>query len=90
MVENPHMRPKRIVLENHLHAASTDGDIVCRSATDEDGATVGLFEAGDESQRSRLATAAFTHDDEKLARLDIKVRLVNGGDASEPFRQSAQ
>jgi hypothetical protein len=83
------MRPKRIVLEDHLYATSTDGNVVYRSAADEDGAAVWLFEPGDEPQGSRLAAPAFTDDDEKLARFDVQARLVNGSHVSEPFSQSA-
>ena len=89
MIENTHMRPKRIVLENHLHAALADGHVVHDRTVDEDAAAVDRFKPGDQAKRGGFAAAAFTDDDEKLARLDVEARLVNGGDASKFFCQPA-
>jgi hypothetical protein len=76
-------------LKNHLNATPADGNVVYRSAADEDGAAVGLFEPGDESQGSRLAATAFTYDNEELTRLDVQARLVDCDDATKPFCQLA-
>ena len=83
------MRPEGEVLKDHLHVALADRHVIDRRAVDEDRAAVGLFEAGDETQRGGFAAAAFADDDEEFATVDIEIGLIDSGYRTESFREPA-
>ena len=83
------MRPEGEVLKNHLHAALAHRHVIDGRTVDEDRATVGLFEAGDEAQCGGFSATAFADDDEKFAAVDIEIGLIDSGYRTESFREPA-
>ena len=44
--------------------------------------------SGNQAESGGFAAAAFAHDDEKFARVNIEVGLIDGGDSAKLFRDS--
>ena len=78
VVEDAHVRPQRIALEDELHVPSPGRHVVHRHPADEDLARVGGFEAGDDAQQRGLAAAALADDDQELPLLHLDAEVVHG------------
>ena len=76
-------------MKNHLDAPLSYGEIVNRDSPDINGPAVGSLQAGNEPQGSGLATTAFADDHQKLALLNLEVRLIYCDYRTEPFGEMA-
>jgi hypothetical protein len=82
--EHRHVRPDRIGLEDHRHAAPFRRQRVARlgqgSSAHDDAAGARLHEAGDQAKRRRLAAARGTEKADQLALADRQIdRIEHGG-----------
>ncbi len=84
------MRPKGIALKYHLNSALAHGNIVDRNTPDKNRAAIRSFQAGDESQGCRLATAALSNDDQEFTAVDREVGAIDGDDGTKPLRELTQ
>src|SRR5439155_9533328 len=84
------VRPHRVVLEHHAHAASLGRHDAARGGerrrADADHARVGRHEAGDQTQERGLAAAARPEQGHELPVTDLETQIAHGGDATEALR----
>src|SRR5215510_7340353 len=86
------MRPDRVALENHAHAAVIGWHRNAAGAGEDDLCSrldftaVRIFEAGDGPERRRLATAAWSKQGEQFARRDFEGDIIHGGYAGSLLR----
>src|SRR5215813_8385099 len=85
-----HVRPQRIVLEDHADVACVRRQVVDAALAEPDLAAVGPVEAGDESQQRRLAAPRGPEQREQLAVADVERGAIDGGGRPELLRDRAQ
>src|SRR3954451_5701688 len=79
---------ERVALEDRVDRPLVRGRLCDIDTVDEDLSGGGLLEAGQHAQRGRLAASRGTEQREELARLDLDVDPVDGGDAVELLAQA--
>ncbi len=95
VLKHRHVRPDRIALEHHADIAfvrCNEGGRIGRrhdAAADRDRAAVGALQAGETTQRRRLAAAARAEQREELAGLHAKRHAVDRGNARLSVARSA-
>jgi hypothetical protein len=75
------VRIERVVLEDHRDVALLRRQLVHDAVADEELAVGDLLEAGDHTQRRRLATAGRPDEDEELAVCNVERQLMDGVEA---------
>ena len=78
VVGDSHVRVEGVVLEDHRDVAVLGWQVGDIAVTDPHRAGVDLFEAGEHSQRGRLAAARGADEDHELAIADLEIELVDG------------
>ena len=85
VVVHGHVRVQSIALEHHGDVAVLGGDIVDQAVPDIDVALGQLFQAGQQTQARRLATARRSNKDQELFVRDVNVQVVDRHDIAEPL-----
>src|SRR5262249_5434503 len=86
VLEDRHVRPDRVRLEDHADIAAVGGDEDAAARGGDDGGLernlpgIGPLQAADRSERRRLATPGGTEQREKLPRGHLEAHAVAGGD----------
>ena len=78
VVVDRHVREERVLLEDHVHRAPVGDDVGHVLALQQDPTLVGHLEAGDHSQRRRLAAPARAEQREELAFADRERDVAHG------------
>src|SRR5438309_890588 len=76
------MREQGVVLEHRVHLAVVGGDAGHVAPPKLDSSSIGILEAGDQSQGGCLARAGGSKQGEELAAGDLKIESVDGNDAA--------
>ena len=74
------MGEERVILKDGVDGPVVGGDALHRDAANEDFAGGRLFEAGDKTQRRRLAAAAWSQQREELAIGDLHADMIDRAD----------
>src|ERR671931_1601389 len=82
VVGRGHVREERVVLEDGVDVARVGRPVADVGAAELDPAFVGPLEAGNQTQRRRLARARGPEQREELARPDLEVDAVDGHDVA--------
>src|SRR5262249_28992328 len=87
VVRHREMRKEGEALEHHGGISLVGREPRHVLAPEQHGSGVGRSESGDAAEQGRLARAAGPEEQEELAGLDAEIDYVEGGDATEAYRQ---
>lgn len=79
VIENGHVRIKRIVLEHHCDVSVLGSDVVDKAVADKKLALGDFFKSRDHTQSGGLSASGRTDEDNELLVSYLKTKVGNGG-----------